>query len=620
VLVASLVALWLCPARAAAGTPPARWERLAELVAPMVRDLEQLRAGGVSGLPDRRILARCAERAEAGIAACARGRRPHALGCAARLAATAVTLDAADRSTDAGAFTAFVGAETARVSTLLGTLERSRDACTRPAPDGPVPAILGWREGGAALEVEPAQPLAPGRRYRLALDPALAVARVEPSIDASGGLRAEPAPRATVPLLVEFGRRVGREAAHADGVTTRPTLVLRLAQPIPLAEVRSLSVAFEAIHGTAAPGGIVFRTVGDRLAPAPRAPAGSPPPETRLLGADERATLGLDGPALAHAAVRMGTFSSRDPATGATHRVPYLAALPAHRIQPGVVVLLLDGLGGNAARFLAVRGGSLLARGLALVTMDLPGHGMRKDGTPFLDPRDPSLLAGHLATGVADLLAFVAHLGADGALGPDVPSPTTIRVLAYSIGASVASVALAVEPRLDAAVLIAPPGDLADFLDLGTGLALGAPLLRCLAGATLGGPCRGGTCEGGACVLDPALLPLLASRTAVRTVVAAVDPQTRARAMAGPHGARPILLQIGGQDGIVAPDCTLWLAAALGADLTCTRPAGHPQVLCRFADAGHNVVWDGAARRQADAFLLSGGGRLVPAGEAWAAR
>lgn len=624
VLRAACAVLWIAVAASAAGTPPPRWERLAELVGPTMLRLEQLRGSDTAPLPPARVLARCAERVDLAVAACTRARRPPPFGCAARLADTALGLAAAaDTTTDAGAWIAFVAADTARLALLLGTLERDREACVRPPADTAVPAVLGWRAGGTVLDVEPARPLPPGVRHRLVIAPDLAVVATTPSLDAGGRLLPTPAPAAAVPAVAAYAARIGRAAARASGVTTRPVLSLHLARPVSLRDARALSAAFVPIrNGDATPGAIVVTTRGAALAVTPpTTTAGSARASTRVLAADEREALGLGGPALQRVQLRLGEVASHDPETGGTRPVPYLVAIPRAHARSDAVVLLLDGLGGSAGPFLRVRGASLLAAGATLVAMDLPAHGMRADGAPFLDPHDPTVLARRLRTAVGDVLALAARLRTPGALAPDLPVPGAVRVLGYSIGAGVASVALALDPALGATVLVAPPGDLADFLAVSTSAAFGEPLLRCLAGRTLGGAC--GTdvpCTAGACVFNPVLLPLLETRTAVRTLLAAVDPQTRARAIAGPGAARPVLLQVGGRDGIIPPENTLWLAAALGADLTCTRRRAHPQTACRFPAAGHEVVWNRDAHRQADAFLLSGGEALAPSGAPLAAR
>jgi hypothetical protein len=619
-IVLALGAALPLAAHGAEGTPPPRWERLAEIVTPTIEEVESLRDGGAAGLPERRVLARCAERVRTAIAACARGRRPAALGCAARLMGTALALDeAVDQSTPAGALTAFVATDMARLAVLVATLERVRDECTHPPSGGSVPAVLAWHAGGTRLEVEPALPLAPGTRYRLVIEPRLAVSSIRPALDRHGRLLGEPAPAAKLPALVEYGTRMLREAADVPGVTTRPVLTLRLARPVPIDALPRLRVAFHEIAPDDGGDGIVVATVGEDLLPAPPRPAPAPQEPPRLIERDERATLGLESPELAGVVLRLGSFVVR--ATGSARRVPYVVARPRTPADSGRVVLLLHGLGGSAARFLRIRGASLLAEGATLVAMDLPRHGMRDDGTPFLDTRDPTVLSGNLRTAVEDVVALAAHLRTQGAIEPDAPPVTAVRVLAYSIGATVASVALAVDPTLGAAVLMAPPGDLADFLGVSTSASFGEPLLRCLVGGELGAPCGAkATCPGGTCALNPLLLPPRDVRTAVRTIFAAVDPQTRARAMAGADGTRPILFQVGGQDGIVEPDQTVWLAAALGADLTCTRRTARPQTLCRFPDAGHNVGSYGDARRQGDAFVLSDGALLAPSGAAWRAR
>jgi pimeloyl-ACP methyl ester carboxylesterase len=102
----------------------------------------------------------------------------------------------------------------------------------------------------------------------------------------------------------------------------------------------------------------------------------------------------------------------------------------------GPAVLLVHGWGGRGAQ-LASFVPPLVASGHAVIAFDAPGHGVSRGRR-------------------SSLVAFVEAIGTvDRALGP-------VRgVIAHSIGAAAAAVALRDGLRADAAVLLAPPADLA---------------------------------------------------------------------------------------------------------------------------------------------------------------
>lgn len=107
----------------------------------------------------------------------------------------------------------------------------------------------------------------------------------------------------------------------------------------------------------------------------------------------------------------------------------------------GPTVLLVHGWGGHGAQ-LASFVPPLVAGGYSVVTFDAPGHGTSPERQ-------------------SSVVAFVKAIQAvDRVLGP------VHGVIAHSIGAAAAAVALRDGLRADAAVLLAPPADLTLYADL----------------------------------------------------------------------------------------------------------------------------------------------------------
>ena len=115
--------------------------------------------------------------------------------------------------------------------------------------------------------------------------------------------------------------------------------------------------------------------------------------------------------------------------------------IPAWTWGRGPAVLLVHGWGGRGAQ-MASFVPPLIARGYSVVAFDAPGHGASPEAQ-------------------SSVVGFVKAIQAvDAALGP-------VRgVIAHSIGAAAAAVALRDGLRADAAVFLAPPADLTVYADL----------------------------------------------------------------------------------------------------------------------------------------------------------
>ncbi len=100
-------------------------------------------------------------------------------------------------------------------------------------------------------------------------------------------------------------------------------------------------------------------------------------------------------------------------------------------------------------------GGSLLERGVASLSLDLPYHGERNPSGDSL-PRNPLALVGAWRSAVSEVEAAVDWLTAR-----EEVDPRRIGIVGYSFGGFLALMAAADEPRLGAVVLAAA-GDLPD--------------------------------------------------------------------------------------------------------------------------------------------------------------
>ena len=598
------------------GRLPVLWERLVEILPSAVALIDRLRVVSPAPLPSQRILARCSDRVVRASAACARDRPVERIGCAGVFARAFRTLSAARHP--AAPFAE--GAEEAsRVSLLLHRI--AREGCAPSARAEAVPAVLALVDGGAALRIEPASPLASSRAHHLWFGRTSRAGRTSNDMAEPAGLR-----EAMPPTAPQFLGNLYAAAERAAGVTVRPRVLVAMPETLTLSAARRSRIEFRR-GPTPASGGTstAFRTVASLLLDdARRASAAGRKTaragEVRVVPAAsaDPASMGIAGTSLPHVArYVVGRFVSRDVETGRASRVPFLVTAPAGPVH--AVVVLLHGLGGRSTAFLARRADDLAERGLAAASFDLPYHGDRETSTAFLDTLDPAAFAVHLRQARIDGFAFTTALRT--ALPGVLPAGTPVRLLGYSLGGMVGAQLLAGDPDIDAAVLVAPAGDLFDFVGLRVAESLGLPLVTCAGGANEGAACAAGEpCPDGVCAPNPHLYPFARIATPYRTVVADVDPQTEASHIAGRDGRRPVLIQEGDRDYIIHNANTAWLAAGMGADMTCALRAGAPQTLCHFRGAAHDLVNIPVAQAQAHTFLASGGRTLVDGGDARAAR
>ena len=625
----AFVAVLATRADPAAGALDCVWERLAESLDPALEALDGVRALAPGAVVPPRIAARCATRIRAAIAACVRGERPRPMGCAAAFGRAARMLSAISGRLPGAPFAA-VGEAAGSVAHLLARARRD-PGCARSDPSGVVPAYGSVLVDGRSIRLAPACPLASGRRYRLLARLRAGVSATEPPL-ASGWLTAgippaapEDAPAAFAPFL----ERLRRGVADTSGLTVRPAIVVVLDAPLSPRDLLAARPRFvpepdPSVSASAVP---VLRigTVDARLTldVAPLA-AGevAPAPEAtrRPVDGAEAAALGLAPGTLPHVeALFVGRFASLDLGRAIRVEVPFLLTLPAGRPGPAPVVILLNGLGGTGAQMLVAHAGALAEAGLSAATFDLPLHGARQEaGVAFLVPADPPTLVRNLRQAALDTVALShalrtgAALSADAAALIDRRAP---RLMGYSLGAITAALALGVDRSFGTTVLMAPAGDLTDWLAVPLAAAIGQPVRRCAGWGPAGQPCRTkADCPPHAhCVTDPAMVRLFQPiETAYRTALADADPQTYGSRAPGTDRRRPILLQEGARDAIIVPFNTEVLAATMGADPTCRLGPDAPQVLCRFPDLGHELADRDEPRRQAYRFLATDGHELAP--------
>jgi dienelactone hydrolase len=197
--------------------------------------------------------------------------------------------------------------------------------------------------------------------------------------------------------------------------------------------------------------------------------------------------------------------------------VPAILQLPrATAAVPGV--LLLHAFNSRKERMADSIGSALADRGIASLAIDLPMHGGRKGSTQGLSLRNPLALVQTWKLAVREAHRAIDYL----ATHPGI-DPTRLGIAGYSIGAYLATIVAASDPRIRAVALVAG-GDLPEHLPF-------ASLVRGI-----------------------------------------VDPRRAARALAG----RPLLMFNGTRDRTVTPEQAKALFAA----------AGEPKEL-RWYDGGH---------------------------------
>jgi len=618
---------------------------LVEIIPPTLTLLDSVRPLAPRAVPTRRIVERCRDRLAAASAACARGRRPPAIGCAAAFirAARELAVHASAPGRPQAPFDA-ASQFASRVGLLLRSVGRRRQSACGTASGDPltfVPAVVALAEGGTALRIEPARPLEAEATYRIVANVPADVVGTLPALAPDGRLRG-PGPSLADPLVPEamrtFFAKVYAAAERARGGTVRPSLLLRLSRAIELGAIRPGSVGF--LRETRTPSGepgdaatgmhLRLRTGGDQLLREARRARAAGRKSAKAgglafvpAGSPGSVALGIPPGSLPSArGFLVGRFLSPDADSGRATRVPLLVALPRATGEPrdeGVpTVLLVHGHAHNATAFLLRHGEGLLARGLAAAAFDLPGHGARGEVAPFLDPLAPAAVARNVRQATLDTIAAATALSSvrdpSGARPRVAAAP--VRLLGFSLGGMVVALALGAEPNLGPAVLVAPAGDLYDMLSFRVVLTLDIPPRRCAGGLVDGEVCPpgGGACPGGGtCAPNPLVLEFVHLAMPYRTLLADADPQSLAARAAGPQRTRPILIQEGSEDNVIENANTAWLASALGADMTCNLRARAPQTLCHFRGSGHDVIDLEGARAQAGHFLATDGRELIGA-------
>ena len=284
----------------------------------------------------------------------------------------------------------------------------------------------------------------------------------------------------------------------------------------------------------------------------------------------------------------------------------FLVALP--RAQTRGVVLLVHSLEADGRTILDMVGDDLASVGLASVAFDLPLHGERaRQGEPFLAADDPTRFARNALTAVGDILAMAAMIRhCPDAVGlPSGVATERIGFLGYSIGATLGLLALAADPVLDPAVLLAPTGDiqrwqtllLARRIDVIDKVCIGpgATAEVCADDASCG---PGAVCDRhpGLFLIAPAVLP------PSRLLIGDAEPLGATALLRPPVDARPILVQYATDDAIVFASQTRQVADALGLPLV-PGDAELPSRALRAWAGGHGFILQPAVRAEAARFL-----------------
>jgi hypothetical protein len=285
--------------------------------------------------------------------------------------------------------------------------------------------------------------------------------------------------------------------------------------------------------------------------------------------------------------------------------VPFLLGVP--RIPIRGVVLLVHSLDSDARTILDLVADDLAGAGLASVAFDLPLHGERaRAGERFLAADDLGRFREHALAAVGDVAALTGvlrHCTADLGLPSDV-APHGIGLLGYSIGGAIGLLAFGADPSLAAAVLIAPPGDIARWQGLLLARSLGLtdkicigrdPAATCSEDAACG---PGAVCERhpGLWLLGPAII------APSRVLVGDAEPLGITTLLRPPADARAILMQYATEDWIVFPSQVRQLGDALA--LPAVSPGDDlPSRALRAWPGGHDFILQPAVRAEAVRFL-----------------
>ncbi len=198
-------------------------------------------------------------------------------------------------------------------------------------------------------------------------------------------------------------------------------------------------------------------------------------------------------------------------------------------------------------------GDQLLARGMAVFSIDASSQGGRGSSFTLFRVDDPRVAREHLRQTSLDLvqlatLVTAGHVDVDGVPGDDLDGSVTF--FGHSMGTIVGAPLLAVDHRFDAGVLNAPGSSFYDMLQSGVLKAGVGLLLKPAIGLSVDDP-----------AYDDAL-PLCGSL--LQTLIEPADPI--AYAALRPATAPPLLLQMNDGDRTLPNGATRDLAAALGVD------------------------------------------------------
>jgi hypothetical protein len=574
-----------------------RTDRLDRIGPRVVAAREALaRAAGAVGIDDERGARACdlAPAAPDGeIAACVEWLRARARALRAR----------APRTTRHG------GEVATYLANALSGLALDLSAMRHPLPAGVHRVRHDVAGDGSLLQVTPIRPLPSGGRIVLEVVLPSGVHR-SPGVAGAGAALSEGllSPAADGAATVALADALAPTAAALDGVAPSGTMQMRL----PGGRVA------EAIPGVS----VALRDAG---ALPPNETVAVRDPRAELLALRDRLRArdcagGFAGERRAPGTLMRLAIPALDMRTAAGSTAP--TTLPVLVLTPGTVtadtpvVIGVHGHEQNAAELMLTHGPGVTAEGMILVAFDLPGHGARSGERPFLDRRDPEGLAAAIRQSVVDVLAVVAAVRCGLPVTDDAPvGRGPVRLLGYSVGAVVGSIARAVEGDLETTVLLAPGGDLFDWLGLWLAVELGISPHRCL-----GGPEEGAACEDvcqapGVCLVNPALARLgNALRVPFTQLLGAGDPLAFTGVTHDGASRGRTLLVTGGRDWVMSPELASRLADAYGM----RAPSRHMRrglhtIMVEWPTLGHDLAGDPRVRRQAHRFLASRGRRLEPA-------
>jgi len=580
----------LAGALAAPPEPPAVLpiaHRLAEYVPQLVGDLT--RVAPVLGVTlDAAAAERCGTVAWDGVCTALgqRQARRAARGCrrvlsqaAAGLARVPVAADDA-RAATVAALERRISTEAFRLSSLLRHLSHAGCAPDpQRAADEPVALML--LDGGPRVLVEPERGLDPRRAYVLRSReppyPALAPVAEVPSLPEGAAFEAARA------LLAQFAARAGEPASWP----AFPAFMVMLPEPPATIPFWHAPVGLTRA-APATPGAFRPRDPRPAITVTPADGCGEPA---------EAAADGLpaDAPRDELSQVRRGALASG---------VSYWIALPRRPVSG--VVILAHSLEWNARIMLATLANDLAREGLASASFDLPLHGERlAAGEEFVPANDPAAFARHAEAAARDVVALADYLRRcpESAGLPRAASEAGVAFLGYSIGATVGVLALAVDPLLRPAVLIAPAGDVFRWQGLLVAREVGL-LTRTCVGALGGKMCTtDADCGAGICEHHPGLwlVPTALGPTA-RVLVGDAEPLGMAAFLGPPDDTRPVLVQLATADAIVFRPYARRVADAL-ALVPVTSGADLPPRAVTEWPGGHDFIHDPAVRLEAARFL-----------------